>query len=699
MTKQEARVRAKALVAQMTVEEKASQLLFNSPAIERLGIREYNWWNEASHGVARAGTATVFPHAIALAATFDASLVKEVADVISTEARVKYNRHVTYGDRDIYKGLTFWSPNINIFRDPRWGRGQETFGEDPYLAALLGVAYVKGLQGDGPFLKASACSKHFAVHSGPEGERHGFDAITDDRDLWETYLPAFEKTVEAGVSGVMGAYNRTNGAPCCAHPLLLVEILRKKWGFDGYITSDCGALKDVYQNHHYVETAEEAAAVALKATCDLNCGNVYGHIIDAYESDLITEQDITAAAENLYTVRFLLGEFEETRPFSDIPDSLLDSAAHRALNLRAAQKSLVLAQNRDGFLPLEKTPKRIAVVGPNSLSTAALEGNYNGYASEYVTVADGIRRVFREAEVQVEQGSKISLLRYNWANGFGNMHSDGVATAASADLTVLCLGLDRTVEGEETGRDDAYSRQGDKKSLYLPEPQMKLAEAVCDVCENVIVVILAGSSVDVGEKVRAHAKAIIYGWYPGAMGGLAVAQLLAGDYSPCGRFPVTVHYGSDTLPPFTDYAMKGRTYRYMETEPLYPFGYGLSYTAFTYADAMVVSADDTTVTLRFTVKNIGQRQGTEIAQVYAAYQDSRTPTPHFQLCDTLSVNLSPGESQTLTRTLDRYWLKAVLSDGSRVTPDGKITLYVGGRQPDKRSEALAETACLSIPLQ
>ena len=701
MTHNEAKARAKALVAQMTVEEKASQLVYDSPAIERLGIHEYNWWNEGSHGVARAGTATVFPHAIALAATFDKENVRKVADIISTEARIKYNRHVKYGDYDIYKGLTFWTPNINIFRDPRWGRGQETFGEDPFLTSTLGVQYVKGLQGEGEFLKTSSCSKHFAAHSGPEAQRHCFNAEVDMHDLWETYLPAFEKTVEAGVSGVMGAYNRTNGEPCCAHNYLMTDVLRGKWGFDGYFTSDCWALSDFYKEtgHKIVENRTEAAAMALKATCDLNCGSVYEKIMDAYESDLITEDEITAAAERLFTIRHLLGEFEEKRPYADIPETLLDCEEHKNFNLKIAEEAMVLLKNENGFLPLVNGAKKIAVVGPNAMSVTALEGNYNGAASEYITVADGIRREFPNACVTVERGCRICREKKNDASGFGNMISDGIATAAEADVTVLCLGLDRTVEGEETGVDDAYTCQGDKKTLYLPETQIKLAEAVCDVCENVIVVMLCGSAIDVGEKLRKHAKAIIYAWYPGAVGGLAIARLIAGKYSPSGRLPVTIYYGDADIPEFIDYSMKNRTYRYYAGTALYPFGYGLSYASFAYSSFKVDSQDDKTVKVSFNVKNTGKTKATEKAQLYAAFTDSRTDTPKYQLCGIEAVTLDAGEEKNVTVDIDEYWLSAVLSDGKRVAPDGEITLFVGGRQPDERSAELTGTECLSVKLK
>lgn len=699
MTKNEAKQKAKILVSQMTVYEKISQLLYTSPAIERLGINEYNWWNEGAHGVARAGTATVFPHTIAMAATFNSKLVNTIADVISTEGRIKYNKHVEYGDHDIFKGITFWAPNINIFRDPRWGRGQETFGEDPYLTATLGTSFIKGIQGEGEFLKGAACSKHFAVHSGPEKDRHGFDAEANTHDLFETYLPAFEKTVKAGVAGVMGAYNRTNGEPCCAHTCLIGDILRKRWSFDGYFVSDCGALQDIYEFHKFTETRAEAAAVALKNSCDLNCGKTYEALVDAYEEDLITEEEITQAAERLYMIRVLLGEFEEVRPYSDIPYSKLDCKEHRELNLKAAEQCLVLLKNESNYLPLNKgTDKRIAIVGPNALSVTALEGNYNGYASEYITVADGVRRVFENAEISVEKGANYCIEKENDWGGFGNMLSDGIAAASEADITVLALGLDCSIEGEDTGYDNDYTACGDKKNIYLPKTQQKLAEAVCDVCENVIVVLMCGSSIDLGEKVTNHAKAIVHAWYPGAMGGLAAAKLLAGDFSPSGKLPITIYKGDHNLPDFTDYNMKGRTYRYIEGEPLFPFGYGLSYTKFNYSNAKIPNETDENITLSVDVENTGDMNGIEKVQVYASFTDSRTVTPHFQLCGVESIELKVGEKKTVNTEIDKYWLKAVTDDGERVTPDGKITLYIGGHQPDERSNKLLENKCLSIEM-
>lgn len=698
MDYKKATLKAKSIVSKMTAQEKLSQLLYNSPAIERLGIKEYNWWNEASHGVARAGVATVFPHSIGLGATFDPQLIKEIGDAISTEGRAKYNKSIEFGDRDIYKGLTYWSPNINIFRDPRWGRGQETLGEDPYLTATLGAEYIKGIQGNGEFLKAAACAKHFAAHSGPEKARHGFDAVVSKKDLQETYLPAFEHAVRANVAGVMGAYNRVNGEPACCGEWLIKEILQKQWGFEGYFVSDCGAITDISEHHHYAENLKEAAALSLKAGCNLNCGEAFTHLIDAYEEDLITDEDIDNAAVKLFTIRVMLGEFEETIPYSDIPYSKLDCKEHKELNLKAAKESLVLLKN-DSFLPIDsKTNKKIAVIGPNALSTIALEGNYNGHASEYITVADGIRRVFNDAQITVASGSPLWKEELCSWNGFENLWSEGKATASEADITVLCLGLDRTVEGEEIDVDNEFFYGGDKKTLRLPTPQMKLAEAVCDVCDNVIVVVLSGSAVDLGEKLTNHAKAIVHAWYPGAVGGLAVAQLIAGEFSPSGKLPLTFYKDDNILPDFENYGMQGRTYRYFNGTPRYPFGYGLSYTRFAYRNFKLLSADDDTLRVSVTVKNEGGCTSDEKIQIYAKFTDSRTTTPNFQLCALKKITLSSNEEKTMELDIKKYWVKAVLEDGKRVTPDGEIFLFAGGHQPDKISNDLCGYSCLELKL-
>ena len=700
MNIQKAKEKAIAITEQMTPYEKMSQLVYNSPAIERLGIKEYNWWNEAAHGVARAGVATVFPQAIGMAATFNPALVENVADAISTEARAKYNKSVQFGDYDIFKGLTYWTPNINIFRDPRWGRGQETYGEDPCLSATLGSSFIKGLQGEGEFLKAGACAKHFAGHSGPEKLRHGFDAIISKKDLAETYLPAFEYAVKANVAGVMGAYNRTNGEPCCAHSVLMEEILRGKWGFEGYYVSDCGAINDIYEHHKYCETKKETAALSLKKGCNLNCGEAYAHLIEAYEEDLITDEDIDESVIRLFTIRVLLGEFEENRPFTDIKYDKLDCKEHRELNLEAAKQSLVLLKNDNNFLPIENGQfKRIAVIGPNGNSTVVLEGNYFGYASEYVTVADGVRRVFTDSHITVAAGSSLHKEKLNDWDGHGFLRSEGLAAASEADLTILALGLDRNVEGEDiAGLEDEFTDGGDKKTLHLPRTQMQLAEQVCDICDNVIVVVMCGSAVDLGEKINAKAKAIIHGWYPGALGGLAVAQLLNGQYSPSGKLPVTFYREENNIPDYQNYNMDGRTYRFLKEEPLFPFGFGLSFASFSYNALGVVEADDK-YTVSVNVTNTGKTDGEEKVQVYARFTDSRASTPNYQLCGVKSVFLKAGETASITLDVDKYWISAVLEDGERVAPDGEIEIFAGGHQPDSRSNKLCKNECLSYKIR
>lgn len=701
MDKKRARNIAKEIVEKMTVEEKMAQLLHEAPAVERLGIKEHNWWNEASHGVARAGVATVFPHAIGLAATFDGDLVRRVGDVVSTEARAKYNGSQKFNDRDIYKCLTYWTPNINIFRDSRWGRGQETYGEDPFLTSHLATAYIEGLQGDGDFLKCAACAKHYAVHSGPETMRHGFDATVSEKDLRETYLPAFEHSVKAGVAGIMGAYNRVNGEPCCASEHLINDILINEWNFDGYFVSDNYAVTDIYQNHKYTESLTEAAAVALNSGCELNCGEAYKNLPEALEKGLISEKTVTDACEKLFYIRALLGEFEDERPFSDTYYFVCDCNAHRSLNLEAARKAVVLLKNKEGSaLPLNPADNvKIAVIGPNATSVSALEGNYNGMASEYITIADGIRRVFKNSELRVALGSKIWKNQEKDCFGFSNQLSEGASLASEADISVLCLGLDTSVEGEEMPESNEYFEGGDKRTVRLPDTQQTLARAVLDNCNKVIIVILAGSAVSIDSDIIERADAIIYGWYPGAMGGLAIAEALAGKYSPSGRLPVTFYKNDCDIPDFSDYSMKGRTYRYIENEPLYPFGFGLGYGAASYDCIELTGCDKKEIKLNVTFRNTSDIAIRETVQVYARYTDSRTSCPVFQLCAVLPTELGAGEHMTKEVTVDRYWIKAVLENGDRVDPDGEIQLYAGGHQPDALSTRLTNTECVSVKLR
>ena len=563
MKREEAGKRAAELVAKMTLEEKAGQLSYNAPAIPRLGIPAYNWWNEGIHGVARAGTATVFPQAIGMAAAFDEELIAEVADCVATEGRAKYNAYADCGDRDIYKGLTFWAPNVNIFRDPRWGRGHETYGEDPYLTSRLGVAFVKALQGDGETMKAAACAKHFAVHSGPEALRHEFNAKASPKDMEETYLPAFEALVkEAKVEAVMGAYNRTNGEPCCGSRTLIQDILRDQWGFEGHFVSDCWAIRDFHERHMVTASAKESAAMALNAGCDLNCGNTYLHILSAYEAGLVTEEAITQAAVRLFTTRFLLGMFDGSE-YDDIPYETVDCEAHCRLADRAAEESIVLLKN-DGILPLHmENIKTIGVIGPNADSRKALIGNYHGTASEYITVLEGIRRAADgKARILYSEGCQLAEDKTEPLALTDDRIAEACITAEHSDVVVLCVGLDETLEGEEGDTGNSYA-SGDKLDLLLPASQRRLMEAIAKTGKPVVLCLMAGSAMDL-RFAEEHFNAVIQLWYPGARGGKSAADVLFGRVSPSGKLPVTFYEGVEELPDFQDYSMKGRTYRYME---------------------------------------------------------------------------------------------------------------------------------------
>ena len=624
MNRKEAEERAVHLVDQMTVEEMASQLRYDAPAIERLHIPAYNWWSEGLHGVARAGTATVFPQAIGLAATFDPVLIEKIGDTIATEARAKYNAASAHGDRDIYKGLTIWSPNVNIFRDPRWGRGHETYGEDPYLTSRLGESFVKGLQGDGSYLKTAACAKHFAVHSGPEKERHHFDAKATRKDMWETYLPAFQACVEAGVESVMGAYNRTNGEPCCANTYLMEEVLRGKWHFEGHYVSDCWAIKDFHENHKVTRNAEESAYLALEKGCDLNCGCTYREIMPAYKKGDLPLSLIRRAAIRLFTTRFLLGMFDKTE-YDEIPYETIACKEHLALAKKAAEESIVLLKN-DGILPLKKKKgMTIGVIGPNADSREALIGNYHGTPPRYITVLEGIQDYLGEdGRVLYAQGCHLYKDREEALAQPDDRISEAVSCAEHADVVVLCLGLDETLEGEEGDTGNSYA-SGDKLDLLLPPPQQRLLEAVAKTKKPFIVCLLAGSAMDLNFADQ-EAAAILQAFYPGAEGGREVARLLFGEYSPSGKLPVTIYRDLTEMPAFTDYTMRGRTYRYLTKKPLYPFGYGLTYSdcvideiqpekEYTYEDAVKDGIE-----IKVHVENKGSYDTEEVLQGYVKVQ-------------------------------------------------------------------------------
>lgn len=692
--------RARDLVSRMTLEEKVSQMLHSAPAIERLGIPAYNWWSEALHGVARAGTATMFPQAIGMAATFDDELMFKIADVIATEGRAMHHAYARKNDRGIYKGLTFWSPNINIFRDPRWGRGQETYGEDPYLTTRLGVAFVKGLQGDHPkYLKAAACAKHYAVHSGPEADRHRFDAIASKKDMAETYLPAFKALVqEAHVEAVMGAYNRTNGEPCCGSKTLLVDILRNEWGFDGHVTSDCWAIRDFHLFHQVTSTAPESVALAVRNGCDLNCGNLYGNLLIAHQEGLITEEEIDRSVTRLMVTRMKLGMFDpETQvPFTSIPYDVVDCPEHHALSLEVSKKSLVLLKN-DGILPLNKDKiKSIAVIGPNADSRQALVGNYEGTASEYVTVLEGIREFASEdTRIFYSVGCHLYNDKVQGLGEVGDRIQEAVICAEQADVVVLCLGLDATIEGEEMHESNAFG-SGDKRDLNLPGLQQQLMEAVYATGKPVILVLLTGSALAVNWADE-HVNAILNAWYPGALGGRAIASVLFGETNPSGRLPVTFYRTTEELPEFTDYAMSNRTYRYMKQEALYPFGFGLSYSRFEYTDLKlskteIASGEGLTVTV--TVTNTGNRAGDEIAQLYVKDVEASVAVPVWQLSGIKRLNLAPGESAQVSFEILPEQLTVVNEDGNRVYEPGMFEAFIGGSQPDTRSVKLTGKAPL-----
>lgn len=695
MNRKNAIAQAKALVAKMTLEEKASQLLYDSPAIPRLGIPSYNWWNEALHGVARGGTATSFPQAIGMAAMFDDALLQRLGDVAATEGRAKYNVFSAQGDRDMYKGLTFWSPNINIFRDPRWGRGHETYGEDPYLTSRLGTAYVRGIQGDGEHLKAAACAKHFAVHSGPEAIRHQFNAEVSPNDLEETYLRAFEACVkDAKVESIMGAYNRTNGDPCCGSKQLLVDTLRGRWGFEGHIVSDCMAIRDFHEGHHVTENPVQSTALAMEMGCDLNCGDTYKYLMEAWEQGLVTEQQITTAAEHIFTTRYMLGIMGEATEFDDIPYEVVECDEHIALAQKAAREACVLLKN-DGLLPLNPdTVGTVGVIGPNANSRAALIGNYHGTASRYITVLEGIQDAMAgKGRVLYSAGSHLFKNKTEIIAWDHDRLTEAVAVAQRSDVVILVLGLDETLEGEEGDTGNAAA-SGDKFDLLLPVSQRKLLTTMLDMGKPTVVLLMAGSAIDLREAEE-KANAVMQVWYPGAGGGKAVADLLFGKASPSGKLPVTFYYNESLseMPDFTDYSLENKTYRYYTGTPLYPFGYGL-----TYGDVHVtaLSADREKATV--TAENRG-RATEEVVQLYIRDENSEFAPTNPVLCGFLRVPLGSGERKQLEIPIDPYGLTVINAAGQRIPGSGNWKLYASIGQPDARTEELTGKKALCIELK
>ena len=680
---QEYRKAARKLVAQMDLREKCSQTLNWACAVDRLNIKAYNWWNEALHGVARAGVATVFPQAVTLAGSFDEDLVEEVADAISTEGRAKYNNQQKYNDTDIYKGLTFWSPNVNIFRDPRWGRGHETFGEDPYLTSRLGVRFVEGIQGhDEKYMKAAACAKHFAVHSGPEDLRHHFNAEVSRKDLYETYLPAFKACVqEAKVEAVMGAYNRTNGQPCCGSEELLQNILRKKWGFQGHVVSDCWAIRDFFQGHKVVDTAQEAVAMAMNHGCDLE---------DVVKEGMVPEERVDEAVENLLTTRMKLGTLGEVKdnPYDKISFLEADSDKMKQLNLKAAMKSAVLLKNEDKLLPLDiKKYKTIGVIGPNANNRKALVGNYEGTASQYITVVEGIQEYAGdEARVLYSDGCHLYKDKIENLAVANDRIAEVKGICEYSDIVICCMGLDAGLEGEEGDQGNQYA-SGDKPNLNLPGIQEEVLETVAACGKPVVLVLLSGSALAINWPAE-HIPAILYGGYPGAQGGRAIAKLLFGEASPEGKLPITFYKSSEELPEFTDYAMKGRTYRYMEQEALFPFGYGLSYTDFEISNVKL-SADVVTkegIRVEADISNVGEYDSAQTLQVYVS--TGLKDAPKVQLKGLKKAAVKKNETKHVEIILTDKAFALYNEDGEMVLTKGSCKVYVGSSQPDARSHKL-----------
>jgi beta-glucosidase len=652
--------------------------------------------------VARAGIATVFPQAIGLAAMWDAELLFQIAEVIADEARAKHHEFVRQGDRGMYKGLTFWSPNINIFRDPRWGRGHETYGEDPYLTGRLGVAFCKGLQGNDPkYLKLVATPKHFAVHSGPESLRHSFDAIANQKDMRETYLPAFfECITEANAQSIMPAYNRTNGEPCCASETLLVKILREEWGFQGYVVSDCWAIRDFHEHHKVTKTPEESAAMAVKAGCDLNCGCTYEHIPSAYAQGLINEADLDVCLTRLFLARMKLGMFdaEERVPFSSIPFEKNASKAHREVALKAARESIVMLKNY-GTLPLSRDLGSIAVIGPNANDDQVLVANYFGIPTEPVTPLEGIRRaVSAKTQVVYTDGCKLLGNKTDGLARAGNL-SEAKSVAERADVVVLVLGLSADIEGEQGDVGNSQAG-GDKLDLNLTGLQHRMMEEIVALGKPTILVLMAGSPMNLS-WAQDNVNAILDVWYPGETGGTALADVLFGAVSPSGRLPLTFPRSIEDVPSFVDYSMKGRTYRYLEKAPLYPFGYGLSYSTFQYSELASSKPEfknGETLDVSVQVKNVGTVEADEVVQLYVSDVEASVTVPHHSLRGFQRVHLKPGESRRLTFQLKSKDFSLIDERGKRLLEPGRFRLAVGGSQPDARSVELLGKVPLSLEL-
>ncbi len=675
----------KELIDTMTLEEKASQMLHTSPGIERLGIPAYNWWNEAAHGVARAGLATIFPQVIGLGATFNPQLVQEVAEAIATEARAKFNATVTDEGSAQYRGLTFWAPNINIFRDPRWGRGQETFGEDPYLTALMGKAFVRGMQGDDPhFLKTAACAKHFAVHSGPEALRHEFDAQVSEQDLYNTYLPAFKALVDDGVEAVMGAYNRTLGEPCCGSPFLLVDLLRNRWNFSGHVVSDCWAVRDFHQHHKVTNTPEESVALAVNNGCDLNCGCTYEYVVKAVQQGLIDESKLDESVSRLLATRGKLGLLGPNRehPWQDLDNSVINCTEHRNLARKAATESIVLLKNKHQLLPLDDTPKKILLIGPTATNYMSYMGNYYGLSQSIVTLLEGMtEKVSQRPNIEMSYHPGCLMYQENLNKGW--IHG----MAEDADVVIAAFGIDSMIEGEE-GDAIASKHKGDREQIELPSWQLEFLQQMKERGTPTVLVLSGGAPIAFPADI---AESVLFTWYSGEEGGHAISDIIFGEASPSGKLPITFPRSTEQLPPYEDYTMQGRTYRFCQEAPLYPFGFGLSYTQFSLG---IGKASEKTFvpgeTLEITVDviNKGAVDGFETVQLYRSLPQESADYPQgtkgqalYDLIDFKKVFVPATETRRITFILQDISFSMYNNRGELVVPQGVHTLTIATCAP------------------
>jgi beta-glucosidase len=688
--------RVEDLVSQLTLKEKVDQLSYEAPAIPRLGIPKYSWWNECLHGVARNGKATVFPQAIGMAASFDPDMMHRIAEAIAIEGRAKYNANKKDGYMERYAGLTYWSPNVNLFRDPRWGRGQETYGEDPYLISQLGVAFVKGLQGEGKHLKVAAMAKHFAVHSGPEKLRHTFDAKVSKYDLWNTYLPAFEAlVVDADVEGVMGAYNRTNGSACCAHEYLMQDVLRDKWGFDGYFVSDCWAIQDFFEGHMISPDRKSAAATALNAGCNLNCGNSYPELVEAINAGLTQESEVDKNLKQLLPTLFKLGFYDESKTeFDDIPLTEVRSDKHIALTYEAAAKSIVLLKNKNAALPLDPNLKTLFVTGPVAADVQALLANYYGISDNLSTMLEGIvSSVSNSTAVRYVQGNLLDRPNVNPMDWYSE-------EAETADVTIACMGITQLLEGEE-GEAIASPSAGDREYITLPQHQIDYIKLLRTKAKKLIVVITGGSAISIPE-IHELADAVLYAWYPGEQGGQAIGDIIFGKTNPSGKLPVTFVKTIEDLPPYDDYNMKGRTYRYMTEEPLYPFGFGLNYSSIAIdkvkANKKVMKEGDT-IEFDVTLSNTSDINAEEVIQAYIRKKQRSAIEPIYTLKGFERINIDAQKSVSVNFSLDQTAFSQYTEDGNLQLAKGQYEVIFATAAPIDRSIELGSAMWKSLEIE